>query len=885
VPMAGRSGEPHIPLALQRSRLKAEEKTLDFEFEVVSAQFNRRGCYALRLTVGNPLLQGSGAGIQLRVNGGSVAWSSTGTTDTIEQSQLDQIYSFQRRKFTFTLPRGFCKNDKNHDVRLHIEALRFPGRAHGMRRGRRVGEAFFAIYPRPDQPRLKLSAGRNEDWYRYSAVLALLRVGSEQPAMHCGRLAFSASLHEHRPLPVPVASQPCSPTSQRAAGTALEPPDLGILPWSWEWGIETPNFAFSVPKHNPVSWPGPGSGWHHLKGFKMLRTIPISLPQQCCGDGTSFWRSPWQLSSVPSPQETVCFHSPVSAGSESPAQTQSLEQSGYQESTRWMCTQLVFPLWILVYRDAAGSGLEPEQMLSGQERGVSRESIPGPASCLQIRPLQRCQPSLPSLGDPFWVREFSLTCGFCSTFRLPRTPSLSQPQAPSDFCADSPLKIKRGRGKTLILIFFPAAGDQSTQISIPRRDPRLWAVIPRSGRSPRPSLLGRAGLGRDKGAGLGQSNPSLPSLEAKPRVGGDLQAAALRSPRGSDGGWSFSFNPRRSRGCTKGVKPALSPQHGPPRARAELCWRGAGVHPSPSSPSPHSAPSSPSNSVFLPFPPRETSGGAEQKVEACRLALKRMAGDLLSLRQHVTSLEVENGHLRRSLAWQEELGQALLHDTDLDVMTREELLDRLTTLRHKLVSGTAEMRRLKDRVQQLQNELIRKNDREKELVLLQRSHRLQQTTLRRCQEKVAKARGLEETVRQQEKVSRVARGRALAMGGARACSTPHPCPGRGMRDTSPCPPPPHPAGRGLSRDALLAENRRLREELARDPHPAPPIATGPPAWPGAWGGTEKLSLLARLEEAQARGRVLERQLEKAARRWGREKQELGTRLLEREHGF
>lgn len=54
-----------------------------------------------------------------------------------------------------------------------------------------------------------------------------------------------------------------------------------------------------------------------------------------------------------------------------------------------------------------------------------------------------------------------------------------------------------------------------------------------------------------------------------------------------------------------------------------------------------------------------------------------MAGDLLSLRQHVTSLEVENGHLRRSLASREELGHTLLADVDLDVMTREELLDRL----------------------------------------------------------------------------------------------------------------------------------------------------------------------------------------------------------------
>lgn len=100
------AGEPRVPLTLHRSRLKAEEKTLDFEFEVISAQFNRQGRYALRLTVENPLLRGSGTGVQLRNNSGEVIQSSTGTTDTIEQSDLNQIYSFQKKKFTFTLPRG-----------------------------------------------------------------------------------------------------------------------------------------------------------------------------------------------------------------------------------------------------------------------------------------------------------------------------------------------------------------------------------------------------------------------------------------------------------------------------------------------------------------------------------------------------------------------------------------------------------------------------------------------------------------------------------------------------------------------------------------------------------------------------------------------------------
>ncbi|XP_068882214.1 coiled-coil domain-containing protein 33 [Aphelocoma coerulescens] len=257
-----------------------------------------------------------------------------------------------------------------------------------------------------------------------------------------------------------------------------------------------------------------------------------------------------------------------------------------------------------------------------------------------------------------------------------------------------------------------------------------------------------------------------------------------------------------------------------------------------------------------------------QGLGSYRLALQRMAGDLLSLRRRVASLEAENGHLRHSLAQLREPGQ--LRHADLDVMTREELQDRLAALGRELVAGAAEMRGLRDRVQRLQNELIRKNDREKELVLLQRCHRQQQLALRRCQDRVAKARGLEQALRQQEKVieamERVLREKPAGLG----------------RSTE------RAAGDSLCGDALaalLAENRRLREELARPPRAAAAAAPRAPALLGVLGGTEKLSLLARLEESQARGRVLERQLEEAARRWGREKQELGTRLLEREHGL
>ncbi|XP_062357676.1 coiled-coil domain-containing protein 33 [Cinclus cinclus] len=261
---------------------------------------------------------------------------------------------------------------------------------------------------------------------------------------------------------------------------------------------------------------------------------------------------------------------------------------------------------------------------------------------------------------------------------------------------------------------------------------------------------------------------------------------------------------------------------------------------------------------------QESAGGPQEPgVGSYRRALQRMAGDLLSLHRRVTSLETENGHLRHSLAQLRE--PARLHHADLDVLSREELLDRLATLESELAAGMAESRALRDRVQRLQNELIRKNDSEKELVLLQRCHHQQQVTLRKCQDRVAKARALGQVLRQQEKVIE-AMERLLRDKPERSTE----------RATG------HPTGDSLGGDALaalLAENRRLREELARSPRAAATSA------PGVLGGTEKLWLLARLEEAQARGRVLEKQLEDAARRWGREKQELGMRLLEREHGL
>ncbi|KAM6308909.1 coiled-coil domain-containing protein 33 [Aegotheles albertisi] len=1009
--MAGKAGEPCIPLILQRSRLKAEEKTLDFEFEVVSAQFNRRGRYALRLTVENPLLQGSGSGIQLRIGHEEVIQSSTGVTNTVEQSDLDQIYSFQRRKFTFTLPRGFCKNDRKHDVRLHIEALHFPGGAERMRRSRRVGEAFFAIYPRPNQPRLKLSAGRDEDWYHYSSVLALLRVGSEQPAMHCGRLAFTACLHEHRPpttLPLPPPLSPGTQEEPRAAGAApvSSSSPLGIT--ALRLSVWTPKSAYhSMPTEDRARSPeGRGAGapswpFNPVPSPRRLWADPgLSSSPELWGDSAEEHPSSCSSSSlVPTPrQPPSSFHlsspgsspdlaSSLAQVSESPAGTEEprhasgagrghmasmgkeaitvtlhgasnlpatlegrvpwpyvvVKTSRGDEQRLEMTHPSSVPTHAPTWDEEVTVEMDTEDMdcaaltLTVADKATEEALGTFQLSVQHLQPFQphHCRLVLPRTQDPAGtvlhvslirkgsfiprchglsyvalevllkgvsaplanppealvavarvvtnVQEYkhrmekhpitSPTIGPTTiTFPEPPAAAFSIARAANSGCPQMSRPARPLEQPTWDTSFLFHGRDVATIFSEdtalvieyypykPMWDapgtliPMGYSVLPLTSHIFRELAVRNSGMCVD--ALAVQGTHLRTTSGAIPTVGLCLQL--LRSELHQDDGSLPAADALAS--ILPGKEPILSRTGAPSEEqRSQEITRD------------------PQELVSA----GETGGegntggtGGDSRVpkeeSSYRLALERMAGDLLSLRQHVTSLEVENGHLQRSLASQEELGHVLLADGDLDVMTREELLDRLTTLKRKLAADTMEMRRLKDRVQQLQNELIRKNDREKDLVLLQRAHRQQQAVLRRCQEKVAKMKGLEETVRQQEKViktmERVLQEKLAGAG----------------RSTE------KPVGEALSGEvytALLAENRRLREELARPHNPLPPIAPQPAALLGDFGGPEKLSLLARLEEARARGRVLERQLEEAARRWGREKQELGTRLLEQEHGF
>ncbi|XP_016422438.1 coiled-coil domain-containing protein 33-like [Sinocyclocheilus rhinocerous] len=267
-----------------------------------------------------------------------------------------------------------------------------------------------------------------------------------------------------------------------------------------------------------------------------------------------------------------------------------------------------------------------------------------------------------------------------------------------------------------------------------------------------------------------------------------------------------------------------------------------------------------------------------KELENYRAALHKMADDILALRSQVSALESENSQLRRDLSLHQDL--TLLDDTDTDVMTKSEIADRIASLKFKLSSESSKAAAQKDRIQQLQNELIRKNDIEKEFVQLQRAHQQQQAVLKKYQVRSGKISALEDTVCQQEKViekmekilDAKLKERNKENSEKKKLAVKH-------KDAEEL-------KRREIESVLAAENSRLREELQRLRNLPPPLIIQQPVQTHQpFSDSEKLELLTQLARAEGRIQTLEQQLKENSRQWGKEKQEMLTRLSEYEHGF
>ena len=236
---------------------------------------------------------------------------------------------------------GFCKNDKNHEVYLLVEAFSSPESTSA--KSRKVGEGKVAIYPRPTAPKLHRHADPGEDYYNYTDIMSLLRTNSsDHMQMHCGRIRNTYSFHEvviKPPTPVKVRSPPprtevLTPTPRtrdtvltptpRTRDTVLTPSprrrETVLTPTPRTRGTITPTPRYattdSVPPPSSIPTyrkpPTPESTWgeENLSNF----AVPPSPPPPAY-DGKKViivqLRKPTFHSPLHSSQLSHTFHSPL----------------------------------------------------------------------------------------------------------------------------------------------------------------------------------------------------------------------------------------------------------------------------------------------------------------------------------------------------------------------------------------------------------------------------------------------------------------------------------------------------------------------------------------------------------------------------------------------
>ncbi|XP_016878115.1 coiled-coil domain-containing protein 33 isoform X5 [Homo sapiens] len=919
--MAFRGPEPWVSASLLRQRLKAEEKTLDLEFEVLSVGFNEAGRYALRLSAENPLQVGSGAGVQLQVNDGDPFPACSAITDVIEQQEPGQSLTLTRSKFIFTLPKGFCKNDGQHDAQLHVEALRLDeplGRA-----AQRVGEAIFPIYPRPDQPRMNPKAQDHEDLYRYCGNLALLRASTDPTARHCGSLAYSVAFHVHRGPQPPVSDSPPRAGQPELMSPCPEPqlpilqntedpeepliasqstePEIGHLsPSKKETIMVTLHGATNLPACKDGSEPWPyvvvksTSEEKNNQSSKAVTsvtseptrapiwgdTVNVEIQAEDAGQEDVILkvvdnRKKQELLSYKIPIKYLrVFHpyhfelvKPTESGKadEATAKTQ-LYATVVRKSSfipRYIgCNHMALEIFLRGVNEPLANNPNPIVVIARVVPNYKEFKV------------SQANRDLASVGLPITPLSFPIPS--MMNFDVPRVsqngcPQLSKPGGPPEQPLWNQSFLFQGRdGATsfsedtaLVLEYYSSTSMKGSQ-PWTLNQPLGISVLPLKSRLYQKMLTGKGldGLHVER---LPIMDTSLKTInDEAPTVALSFQLLSSERPE------NF-LTPNNSKAL-----PTLDPKILDKKLRTiQESWSKDTV-----SSTMDLSTSTPREAEEEPLVPEMSH---DTEMNNYRRAMQKMAEDILSLRRQASILEGENRILRSRLAQQEEEeGQGKASEAQNTV-----------SMKQKLLLSELDMKKLRDRVQHLQNELIRKNDREKELLLLYQAQQPQAALLKQYQGKLQKMKALEETVRHQEKViekmERVLEDRLQDRSKPPPLNRQQGKPYTGFPMLSASGLPLGSMGENLPVElysVLLAENAKLRTELDKNRHQQAPIILQQQALPDLLSGTsDKFNLLAKLEHAQSRILSLESQLEDSARRWGREKQDLATRLQEQEKGF
>jgi mTERF domain-containing protein len=139
-----------------------------------------------------------------------------------------------------------------------------------------------------------------------------------------------------------------------------------------------------------------------------------------------------------------------------------------------------------------------------------------------------------------------------------------------------------------------------------------------------------------------------------------------------------------------------------------------------------------------------------RELQRYRDAMRKLGQDVLGLRQQVRNLEAENARLRRELNQSTDADSGSSYrrvdSRPVEEWTKGELANRYSNLKVRFDRQTDELRDYRDRIQKLQNDLLRKNDLEIQgLVLSGGWSGTNQELRRQLDEEVQRSRTLEAT--------------------------------------------------------------------------------------------------------------------------------------------
>ncbi|KAF6041482.1 CCDC33 [Bugula neritina] len=143
-----------------------------------------------------------------------------------------------------------------------------------------------------------------------------------------------------------------------------------------------------------------------------------------------------------------------------------------------------------------------------------------------------------------------------------------------------------------------------------------------------------------------------------------------------------------------------------------------------------------------------------RELENYRQAVHKMGKDILMLRDHIHDLEDDNSSLRRQLNRYDETRKELMATSaaDFDAIDKNELIVRYMTLKQRVQTQSNENIELKSKIQKLQAEILKRDEREKKYDELKRAHVAQLQVVHKLQDKAEKAQRLEKACFQQEKL-------------------------------------------------------------------------------------------------------------------------------------